>query len=80
MIKAPWTPAQIMALNRFQAYGFVHPFTCPNNHVGDRTLVATRAGWVCRYCDYTQDWAHAQMLDALTNPFANVASGTNQGS
>lgn len=70
MIRAPWTDEQVAALNRFQGYGFVHPFTCQNHHDGDRSLVATRDGWVCPHCDYTQDWAHEQMLSTATNPFA----------
>lgn len=31
-IKAPWTPQQVAALNRFQEYGFVQEYTCPNIH------------------------------------------------
>ncbi|WP_370165700.1 hypothetical protein [Bradyrhizobium diazoefficiens] len=53
------------ALNRFQALRLFHPFTCPN-HPGkrdnDRALIATRDGWRCRHCTYTQDWAHSWMV------------------
>jgi hypothetical protein len=59
IILAPWTDKQVAALNRFQSYGLVHPFTCPGHDGdGDRTLLATNAGWVCRHCSYTQNWAH----------------------
>jgi len=67
---APWTNAQVAALNRFQRYAFVHPFTClaithPGDKMADkdRVLVATNAGWVCPSCDYTQNWAHAVMVE-----------------
>jgi len=70
---APFSPEQVQNLNEFQCrvnggMSF-HPFTCQNrgdgNHGeegGDRgVLIATEAGWVCPHCDYTQNWAHANM-------------------
>lgn len=61
----PWSDAQVEALNRFQSLRLFHPFTCPH-HSGlrdkDRALVATRQGWRCRHCTYTQAWAHRWML------------------
>lgn len=60
-IEAPWTAAQVDALNLFQQDKFIHPFTCPDHHEGERALVATRAGWICCHCSYTQTWAHAYM-------------------
>jgi hypothetical protein len=67
-ITAPFSPEQIKALNYFQWSGVFHPFTCANQgdeaHNGRQVeLVATKAGWICPYCDYTQDWAHALMAD-----------------
>jgi hypothetical protein len=67
-IKAPFTPEQIKALNYFQGSGVFHPFTCANQgdeaHNGEQVeLVATKAGWICPYCNYTQDWAHTFMAD-----------------
>lgn len=58
MLKAPFTTDQVAALNRWQACGWVHPFTCQCG----KNLVATTVGWVCD-CGYTQDWAHDMMLD-----------------
>jgi hypothetical protein len=60
MVRAPWTEAQIDALERFQHQKGVHPFTCPEH--SDKELVATHRGWICRYCDYTQHWANDFMM------------------
>lgn len=62
-MKAPWTQAQVEALNAYQTAGEFHPFTCGNDHGGDRVLVAVPSGWTCPGCDYTQDWAHGFMFD-----------------
>ncbi len=67
MNKAPWTPEETTALNRYQQAGWMHPFTCPHGH-GD--LVATEAGWICEGCSYTQDWAHDFMFKDLSINFA----------
>lgn len=75
--QAPWTPQQVLALNRWQEAGTVHPFTCgsgdrmdfahvayANRNGGDfGQLVATARGWICPACSYTQDWAHDFMLE-----------------
>lgn len=68
ILQAPFTDEQVAALNRWQRSNFVHPFTCNGVHDGDRVLVATRDGWVCRHCRYTQDWAHDSMLTEPVNP------------
>ncbi len=67
-IKAPFTPEQVAALNRWQQNENGHPFTCANGrdekHLdGEGVLVATQEGWVCPYCDYKQDWAHDFMAE-----------------
>lgn len=68
-IKAPWTPEQVAALNAYQALGFVHEFTCLEDHGPDsRVLVAATDGWICPSCDYTQDWAHDAMADIERHP------------
>lgn len=68
--KAPWTPDQVDALNAYQRLGYVHEFTCPNNHgpKQSRVLEATEVGWKCLFCDYTQDWAHGFMADRRLHP------------
>jgi hypothetical protein len=69
MIKAPFTPNQVEALNRFQQRRDIHPFTCPGIddvpecHVENRTLIATPDGWICSCGKYHQDWAHAFMIE-----------------
>jgi len=63
IIHAPFTSEEVDALNAFQANDYVHPFTCPTNHVPDRRPMATQAGWICPHCDYKQDWAHGFMLE-----------------
>jgi hypothetical protein len=68
MLKAPWTPEQIEKLNHYQQLGYVHEYTCANNHDENRVLVAMRDGWVCPTCDYTQDWAHASSLQPPPDP------------
>lgn len=59
--EAPFTEEEVESLNGYQESGYGHPFTCGNN--SDHILVATREGWVCPECDYTQRWAHKFMTD-----------------
>lgn len=62
--KAPWTPEQVSNLNKWQHCGFTHSYTCGGN--GDTcraVLEATPDGWICAYCDYTQDFC----LEAQAN-------------
>ena len=73
IIRAPWSDRQVAALNRWQEAGFVHPFTCHDVHDGDRNLVATPDGWVCRHCNYKQDWAHHFMFTTPVNPLEAVS-------
>lgn len=62
-------PHEIVNLNNYQKSGMFHPFTCPNrqdgNHrniFGDKgALVATVDGWICPFCNYTQNWAYEFM-------------------
>jgi len=69
-VQAPWTEEQVAALERWQASGVVHPFTCVNRGDGKHSneggdlgiLTPTPTGWICRSCDYRQDWAHDFML------------------
>ncbi|MFJ3258475.1 hypothetical protein ACIPK9_37310 [Streptomyces sp. NPDC086771] len=71
-ITAPWTTAQVDALNHYQNAGQMHPFTCGSLHADGRSpvLTATTDGWRCPNpaCDYRQDWAHVFMAaDAPTD-------------
>lgn len=67
LIYAPWTDEQVKNLNAWQKDETVHPFTCGGDRGdkahkdGEGVLVATRKGWKCPYCPYTQIWAHAFM-------------------
>lgn len=66
IIRASWTDEQVAALNRYQSADTMPPFTCGNDHTGDRELIATRDGWWCPSCEYRQDWAHDFMaLDPI---------------
>jgi hypothetical protein len=73
-VARPFTPDQVVALEAFQRSGRFHPFTCPNRGDDEHrdtgvdlgALVPTVRGWICPYCDYTQDWAHGFMADPQT--------------
>lgn len=58
-----FTEDEVKSLNEYQKEGLTHPFTCGNNHDGERVLVATTDGWICPSCDYKQDWAHSWMAN-----------------
>ncbi|MHB8366761.1 MAG: hypothetical protein ACYDB0_07030 [Acidithiobacillus sp.] len=58
-----WTPEQVEQLNRLQRGELCgHPYTCPNrsimpHHDNGREigcLLATKDGWVCPDCGYTE--------------------------
>lgn len=60
-----FTSEEVQSLNDYQKSGVFHPFTCGSgrrtdaDHLdGEGLLVATENGWVCPYCDFTQNWAH----------------------
>jgi len=64
LLRPPWTPEQVEALNAAQRDPSRHPYTCGNNRTdarhtdGEGVLVATPDGWVCPFCDYRQPWCH----------------------
>jgi hypothetical protein len=68
IIEAPWTPAQVDQLNRWQRSRQFHPFTCGGNRTDEKhldgkgVLIATTAGWICPCCDYRQNWCHDFMV------------------
>lgn len=75
MIKAeaPWSPDQVVSFAKKQVDGQFHPYTCANrgdgkhrNVYGDLgALVPTVRGWICPFCDYTQNWAHQFSVDEV---------------
>jgi hypothetical protein len=72
-----FTPDQVANIAMYQTQGQFHPFTCPNrgdgNHrhaYGDTgALIPTVRGFICPFCDYTQHWAHAHMMEEQPKPF-----------
>lgn len=66
-LHTPWTELQVVTLNRYQALGLMHPYTCPRHHFedGETQLAASTDGWHCTnpQCDYTQQWAHSFTAD-----------------
>ncbi|MEK6886810.1 MAG: hypothetical protein AABW88_03180, partial [Nanoarchaeota archaeon] len=52
-----FTPEEVKNLQEWQDFGKVHEFTCGNDHC-KTALIPTTRGWICSYCDYTQNWAH----------------------
>lgn len=64
--KPVFTPDEVVKLNEAQTAGRFHPYTCANRGDGNHrswngdlgALVATTRGWICPFCDYTQNWAH----------------------
>jgi hypothetical protein len=73
IITAPWTIEQVDTLNHYQRTEFVHPYKCPMHDGGDHILVATRKGWICPHCAFTQDWASELMLETLVDPREELA-------
>ena len=64
-------PDQVVKLFIHQQDQARHPYTCAyrndGNHrviMGDLgVLMPTIHGWICPFCNYTQDWAHGMMSD-----------------
>lgn len=52
-----FTEDQCDRLNKYQQLGEFHPYTCGKDSLHS-ALVATKAGWLCLDCNYTQSWAH----------------------
>lgn len=71
-----FTPDVVANLAHNQMVGTLHPFTCANRGDGNHreaygdlgALVATVRGWICPFCDYTQDWAHGFMAAEKHEP------------
>jgi hypothetical protein len=82
-IEKPWTQEQADALNHFQQFGRMHPFTCGSGNRIDAAhldregvLFATPNGWICPYCDYRQNWAHDFMFHKTA---AEIRAGAVRG-
>lgn len=68
-MKKIFTCDEVVNLNKAQNSHALHPFTCPNRGDGNHrflngdtgALFATTRGWICPFCEYTQDWAHEFM-------------------
>ena len=64
-----FSPDEVVHLFNHQMEHRFHPFTCANRGDGKHREVGTDLGmlfptvrgWICPFCDYTQDWAHAFM-------------------
>lgn len=75
-----FTPDEVENLAHNQTSGAVHPFTCPNRGDGNHrdaygdlgALVASTRGWICPFCDYTQDWAHESSKTVKHKTFAEL--------
>lgn len=57
-----FTDEQCFHLNAHQRNSNFHPYTCGNDS-RHRPLIATRFGWKCADCNYTQNWAHGRTMD-----------------
>lgn len=56
-IWAPFSAAQVDALNKYQQNQFFVPYTCIQHHPDESPkLIATREGWKCDECGITQLW------------------------
>lgn len=71
MIKAPFTPEQVEALNNWQKAGIYHPYICGNEQCC-QDLIATEQGWTCPCCDYKQNWAHNVAVKSSTQEETNI--------
>ncbi len=62
-IYAPFTDAQVRALQTWQETPALHPFTCSTH--SETALLASSDGWHCPVegCTYTQNWAHDFMIE-----------------
>ena len=68
-IVGPWDQGTVDALNAYQHGGGFHGYTCANH--SNHLLKATPHGWICRLCDYTQNWASASSVEVGKRVIAN---------
>ena len=74
-LNTPWTPGEVIQLNKMQDNPMFHGYTCGAGHsqLPEGLLIATTDGWVCGIpeCDYKQDWA---VLFVLPHSFKELLS------
>lgn len=64
-----WTIEQVIRLQKWQNCHIVHPFTCNTPECRKYgNLIPTVRGWICPFCDYTQNWAMSSQLQADPPP------------
>lgn len=68
-----WTDEECYVLNAHQHDNCRHAYTCGNNS-RHRPLIATRFGWRCCDCDYTQANSHLDHGMELANGNASLAA------
>lgn len=78
--KAPWTQEQVDNINRYQKSGVFHEFTCPGD---SSSLIATKTGLICEWCDFEQNWVNDFMLNFTqeqleAHPFYNLYNKTKK--
>jgi hypothetical protein len=59
---SPWSDEEVKSLNECQQFGYCHSFTCGGENCNNN-LIATNNGWMCKNCDYTQNWAYKWMTN-----------------
>lgn len=65
LVRSPFNEQQIRILKYYQSCEFLHPFTCGNDHDGQKVLIITKDGWKCPSCDYTQDWVPSFIFNII---------------
>jgi hypothetical protein len=64
---APFNGQQVQSMNGFQVRSGMHPMTCREDDCRSATraapMTATTLGWMCRDCDYRQDWTFTFTAD-----------------
>jgi hypothetical protein len=79
--EAPFTDEEVTSLNAYQKCADWHPFTCVCG--GHRSLIATKDGWICNKCAYTQKWCHdfmanwewTKLTDHVVGGYRNATAG-----
>lgn len=75
-LDAPWTQAQVDAINAWQKQPHIHPFTCREHP--DYSLHACSSELYCPVpgCTYDQRWVHDFMAKRQPSPPSHEDQGT----